>query len=302
MPYLLNPDPILIAVIGVTGAGKSTFINRATGRSDLKVSDGPSSCTEDIDLSSLDVDGKRVVLVDTPGFDDSERTDADILTLMAKWLKTTYDKDTLLSGVILLQQINEIKFKKSESNRTRLFEKICGEDAFNHVIIATTMWDAVRAETLDECERRQQERISTPHIWGEMHRLGAEVVKHDNTQRSALDIIRKLVNKSRVVLALQDDLSKNGGVVANSAAGLFLNQQLGEKLALVEAQLEEMKKDKKGLLDEITELRNTVENLKQQQTLLKTSQPDDEDTRWLTTLAAAASALASVNTSFCAMM
>ena len=37
--------PILIAVLGVTGAGKTTFISKATGRNDLKIGSGLKSCT-----------------------------------------------------------------------------------------------------------------------------------------------------------------------------------------------------------------------------------------------------------------
>ena len=37
----------LIAVIGVTGAGKTTFISRATGRGDLKIGHDIDSCEFD---------------------------------------------------------------------------------------------------------------------------------------------------------------------------------------------------------------------------------------------------------------
>ena len=39
-------DPILIAVMGVTGAGKTTFISKATGKSDLEIGHGLVSCIE----------------------------------------------------------------------------------------------------------------------------------------------------------------------------------------------------------------------------------------------------------------
>jgi putative ribosome biogenesis GTPase RsgA len=39
-----NPNQILIAVLGVTGAGKSTFINRARGDDEMKVGHGMLSC------------------------------------------------------------------------------------------------------------------------------------------------------------------------------------------------------------------------------------------------------------------
>jgi len=34
----------LIALIGMTGAGKSTFISKATGRKDIEISNSSSSC------------------------------------------------------------------------------------------------------------------------------------------------------------------------------------------------------------------------------------------------------------------
>ena len=38
-------EKILVAVMGVTGAGKSTLIRTATGRDDVIVGDGLKSCT-----------------------------------------------------------------------------------------------------------------------------------------------------------------------------------------------------------------------------------------------------------------
>ena len=34
--------------------------------------------------------GSRIVLVDTPGFDDKDRSDEQILQLIGSWLKKTY--------------------------------------------------------------------------------------------------------------------------------------------------------------------------------------------------------------------
>lgn len=37
------------------------------------------------------LDGHDVTLVDTPGFDDSKRSDTEILILIANWLKSSYE-------------------------------------------------------------------------------------------------------------------------------------------------------------------------------------------------------------------
>lgn len=36
------------------------------------------------------IDGRKVILVDTPGFDDTEKSDADILKLIADFLSSSY--------------------------------------------------------------------------------------------------------------------------------------------------------------------------------------------------------------------
>lgn len=40
-----NKPEVLIAIIGATGAGKTTFISKATGRDDLPIGHGIDSCT-----------------------------------------------------------------------------------------------------------------------------------------------------------------------------------------------------------------------------------------------------------------
>lgn len=62
------------------------FVNQASG-SHLKVGDDLDSCTSTIQESKEFVlDGRRVMLVDTPGFDDSYKSDTDVLKSIAAFL------------------------------------------------------------------------------------------------------------------------------------------------------------------------------------------------------------------------
>ena len=62
------------------------------------------SCTSEIKIVKLSVpelaDGD-VVFVDTPGFDDTHKSDADILKMVADWLKTTYDSKISFGSSVL---------------------------------------------------------------------------------------------------------------------------------------------------------------------------------------------------------
>lgn len=59
---------IWIAVMGVTGSGKSTFIQTATGDRSVGVNHGLRSCTREVEVHSVRIDGFQVNLIDTPGY------------------------------------------------------------------------------------------------------------------------------------------------------------------------------------------------------------------------------------------
>ena len=59
--------------------------------SDLPVGYGLRACTADVQVAEPFVlDDKIVTLIDTPGFDDTVKTEAEILRLIADFLSETY--------------------------------------------------------------------------------------------------------------------------------------------------------------------------------------------------------------------
>lgn len=94
--------------MGPTGSGKSNvskfvepltpnskvendqFINNITGNSEQRGARNLKSDTQDVTAYLVSHQGVRVVLVDTPGFDDTFRQDSDILRVIADWLTKRY--------------------------------------------------------------------------------------------------------------------------------------------------------------------------------------------------------------------
>ena len=92
--------------MGPTGAGKSSvmnsycyhivqsqtipqIINRIAGKDVVKIGHGLESCTSSIRhviIPHPTDKGRRIILIDTPGFDDTYISDADILECIALWL------------------------------------------------------------------------------------------------------------------------------------------------------------------------------------------------------------------------
>jgi predicted GTPase len=53
----------------------------------MKVSNAPQSCTQDVEVGAeFRVNGRPVRLIDTPGFDDTDRGEVEILRLIATFM------------------------------------------------------------------------------------------------------------------------------------------------------------------------------------------------------------------------
>jgi len=49
-------------------------------------------CRTEIDIIKITFHGYNIVFVETPGFDNTKRTDSDILKMTSAWLEITYAK------------------------------------------------------------------------------------------------------------------------------------------------------------------------------------------------------------------
>ncbi|KAL3584904.1 hypothetical protein FPOAC2_14685 [Fusarium poae] len=254
---------INIAVIGVTGAGKTTFVSKAANRTDLEIGHGIDSCTQDIKSVTFTLDGKQVTLIDTPGFDDTFKSDGDILQLVANYLSATYKQGTLLNGLILLQPIHGTRVQGNEMKRTRLFKRILGEGAYSRVIIATTMWSMLRNDS--HGNQQTQERKERDDVWGDMKARGAQIVRHDDNKKSALSIIRMVFDfPNPKPLQIQTELAHTNGRVALTSAGKQLDEDLGELVACLRREIESLRLDRETAQAEIQDMQERLRDIEAQ--------------------------------------
>lgn len=85
----------------------------------------------------------RIHLVDTPGFDDTNKKDVEVLREIASWLVVSANNDILLSGLVYLHPMTDNRFRGSAMRNLYMFKKLCGERCLPSVVLATTMWDLV---------------------------------------------------------------------------------------------------------------------------------------------------------------
>jgi hypothetical protein len=224
--------------------------------------------TQKVETARCQIGGKWVTLIDTPGFDDTDLSDTDILNLIAQFLATTYTHGKFLSGIILLQQININRVQGTEKRRTRLFEKVCGPDAAANIVIGTTMWSKMSNQA--EGDRHTQERIADKTFWGAMVGQGARVIKHNDGPRSARRIIEMVVDKQAVVLQMQVELVNKEGKIVDTSAGKQLDAELGQTSAKYQRKIEDLRNERNAA-DEIRDLRAQIEKVETDRQRLRSS-------------------------------
>lgn len=220
----VSPSDSLIFIMGVTGSGKSSFIadllpkepSDPSNETTSGVQHDLASSTAAISFSAVDVPlphhhGKsanaRVFLVDTPGFDDTYRSDAAILAEIAFILSQTHRAGLRLAGIVYLHPITDRRLQGSAARNLRILERLAGERAFPSVVLATSMWDDIEAvlpsnDDRRAAEDRERQLVESEHGCAALVAGGARVMRWiRGHERSAAAIVGELLDRGAAELA-----------------------------------------------------------------------------------------------------
>ncbi|KAF2200939.1 P-loop containing nucleoside triphosphate hydrolase protein [Delitschia confertaspora ATCC 74209] len=232
----------MIVVMGVTGAGKSYFINRLAGREVVQEGADLDSCTQACQLVPIEIGASKVILIDTPGFDDTTRTDSEILTEIARILSCQYQLGVELKGVIYIHRITDIRYSRSSVKTFDIFKKICGERALKNVLLITSRWDDVSQTVGSDRERQLKERF-----WAYMLSRGSNISRFHGDRDSAVGLVSQLLMKETVVLELQEELVDKGKRLDETTAGSYVSENIDDLKKKYEEELASLEKLKQDL-------------------------------------------------------
>ncbi|KAJ1304953.1 hypothetical protein OPQ81_006085 [Rhizoctonia solani] len=241
--------PILIALFGATGVGKSTFANDASG-GDLGVGRGLHSWTRAVQKSpAFRIDGRSVVLLDTPGFDDEEISDVGTLKQIAGYLSANYGQGQILSGIIYLHRITDNRMGGANARTFNLFRKMCGTQTLKNVIIATNMWSNPPTDIQERREQQLQTEFFRDALDG-----GARMVRRNTQGReSAHRIIRQLIGQAPLPLRIDVEISVEKKELHETEAGLAVEARLLDRVDRQQEAIEEARRDLQNALRERAE-------------------------------------------------
>ncbi|TFK17129.1 hypothetical protein FA15DRAFT_650559 [Coprinopsis marcescibilis] len=187
---------ILIIIMGISGAGKSSFIN-AFGIAEggpAKVGHTLQPSTSEIQMHAIHLsnelaseykgalDSRQVVLFDTPGFDTGAGDSKD-LTQITKWVAKQYTRGVTLGGIVYMCDISMNRVNGAAQVNVRQLEKI---------VLVTAVWDEVRA---DVGTQREEELFSS--FWKDLIARGAAVKRtrglHDSDPSGHVEVLRHIL-------------------------------------------------------------------------------------------------------------
>ncbi|KAJ2921622.1 hypothetical protein H1R20_g15475, partial [Candolleomyces eurysporus] len=203
-------DTRLVAVMGETGAGKSSR-----------------------------KDGLTVTLVDASGFDgygaEDTKTDAEILQMIAEFLKTQYEEKRKISGVMFLLPITAAPAGITPKNM-RMFKRLCGNGQLKTVVVVTTRWNEAcySEEGLEEAEQLEVSLMESEGLLKDLKDAGARFLRAGHFSKetpqpagaqyqSHVAVVETLLGLEPVYLQIQE--TARGKPIQETAVGSVLEKE-----------------------------------------------------------------------------
>ena len=143
--------------------------------------------------------------------------------MIAEWMKDTYDEGFLLSGIIYLHRIIDVRMEGPNLKNLRMMKQLCGADSLQNVVLATTMWEKV---TIKEGLRREAELEQT--YWKDLIDGGATVARiTTQSGNEAQSLVKSLLKNTPTSTRLQEELN-SGLSLVQTAAGIEIREEMAK--------------------------------------------------------------------------
>lgn len=169
-----------------------------------------------------------MTLVDTPGFNDTNRLDLDILNCITTYLMDLQEEDIQLAGIIFMQRIIDRRMTGASFLNLQMFQAFCGDKYFPQVVLVTTMWNTIpdNAAAQQELLSRERELTTRPEFWGDMIARGAQVEQFHGDRASGLDIIHLLYQQEHARKPRIMEQFDRGYMLPDTGAGQVMTAEI----------------------------------------------------------------------------
>ena len=221
-----------------------------------------------------------VYLMDTPGFDDTKLSDAQVLETIAEALVDAFNDEADIQGALYVHPVTEAKMRGSGRKNLIMFNEVLGTEEMSHCRLVTTKW-SLQAE--DVSKDRERELCEKEEFWKPLIDAGAKTVRFNDSQQSALEIIAPLVQGDAFEPLLVDEMVRKNKTLSQTRAGEMVNDDIEEATKAHKAEIadllakeaefrEKNKVEFANLLQaEREKLQGDIDQLKEDKKILSTS-------------------------------
>lgn len=212
-----------------------------------------------------EINNNPILLLDTPGFDDSARGNIDVLSDIVSNLHifTLRQQEIKVRGVIFLYDISENRFAGSQAKTLEILKGLCGNECMGHVIVGTTMWDRNSKKFPKQILR--EEKFCEKH-WKGIHKT---IRLFEDDESAASQIILDLLNLPPILLLVQKEMMRPPHTIENTTVGKStmpdgyreIEELKRQKNAQAEVYENELRRRKADFEEKEQEMRRTANDL-----------------------------------------
>ena len=147
-----------------------------------------------------------------------------------------YDQKRKLSGLIYFQRISDPRFGVKSVLYLRMFQKLCGLQAYKNVVVLTTFWDQVT----HEIGARQEAQLMLS-VFAELVEGGAKFIRHDNTVESTRKVLSHIFPMPPTITQIQTEMGKEGKSLSETSVGAVLSKEVEQGIANYKKEIDDLK-------------------------------------------------------------